>query len=482
MPSSADGSPPRNRAAAPPPLISTELELPVVTLADGAPPLPAVFTAVWTDLIGRGWTAGDFCINRDHASEGPCISSNQGMSTDTGPVIELVASPSRTLDGIATQIAALQAEAREALDRQGCAMLGSGVHPGLRPVPDDYYRYRTPRPTYDYAIAERGWRHWTIVDKAAVQELVDVSFADAPRAIRVLHRLTGLMNFVLRNDPGIHEADNGRLSVRSLAWRGHVPQSGRFAGDSHKVVIPATEIEGWQDYLSLLWEAGPMFLVGTKNHGQAYVPEHPTFLEFLKRAPAEGWPGRLLDGSPARVVPEPAHVAATDWSYMGFARIRWKWRAQPPAVSQITEAWDRGGIEELLAHSLEKVVIENRGTSTQPPGDDLVSLALVAGLLANLDEATALSRSSPYSFWVRLLDESTRLPLQSEVLGRNVPDLAREMIAVAERGLIQRGEPDSGRWLAPLLQRIEDGASPAERRLEELRQGGTAAMVRRVQI
>ena len=454
----------------------------MVTLADGTPPLPPVFTAVWTDLIGRGWTAGDFCITRDHPSEGPCISSNQGMSTDTGPVIELVASPSRTLAGIAAQIAALQAEAREALDRQDCAMLGSGVHPGLRPVPGDYYRYRTPRPAYDYAIAERGWRHWTIVDKAAVQELVDVSFEDAPRAIRLLHRLTGLMNFVLRNDPGIHGEDEGRLSVRSLAWRDHVPHSGRFAGDLHKVVIPPTEIGGWQDYLSLLWEAGPMFLVGTKNHGQAFVPEHPTFLEFLKHAPADGWSGRLLDGTPGRVVPEPAHVAATDWSYMGFARIRWKWRAQPPAVAEITEAWDRGGIEELLARSLEKVVIENRGTSTQPPGDDLVSLALVAGLLANLDEATELSRSSPYSFWVQLLDESTRLPLQSDVLGRSVPDLARGMVGVARRGLIRRGESDPDRWLAPLLQRIDDGRSPSERRLLDLRAGGMTELIRGTRI
>jgi hypothetical protein len=483
-----------NLAAPPSALISTELELPVVNLADGTPPLPQVFLALWTELAGSGWTAGDFCVTRDRPSEALCISSNQAMSTDTGPVIELVASPSRTLAGVAAQMASLQDEARAALDRIGCAMLGSGVHPGLRPVPSDYYRYRTPRPAYDYAISERGWRHWSIVDKAAVQEIVDVPFEDAPRAVRLLHRLTGLMNFVLRNDPGIHgpglrsssygEAGHGegRVSVRSLAWRGHVPHSGPFAGDARRVVIPETEIASWQDYLSLLWESGPMFLAGTKNHGQAFVPERPTFLEFLKRAPRDGWAGRLLDGSPTRVVPEHSHVAATDWSYMGFARIRWKWRAQPPSVAEIAAAWDSGGIEALMARSLEKVVIENRGTSTQPPGEEMVSLALVAGLLANLDEATAFSQSSPYSFWVRLLDESTRLPLQSVVLGRSVPELLGETIAIAKRGLVRRGESDPDRWLAPLLQRIEDGASPAERRLREIRRGGLEEMIRNVRI
>ena len=465
-----------------PSFVSTELELPVVRIADGSPPLPLVFTALWKDLADRGWRAGDFCINRDHPCEGPCISADQAMSTDTGPVIELVTSPSATVAGIATQMAALQSEARAALDRQGCAMLGSGVHPGLRPVPADYYRYRTPRPTYDYAVAHRGWRHWSIVDKAAVQELVDVSFADAPRAVRLLHRLTGLMNFVLRNDPGLHGRGDQRLSVRSLAWKSHVPHAGPFAADARRVVVPEREITSWQNYVSLLWSSGPMFLVGTKNDGQAYVPEHPTFLEFLSRAPREGWAAKLLDGTDTRIVPEPSHVAATDWSYMGFARIRWKWRPQPPDIAEIVEAWNRGHIEDLLERSLEKVVIENRGTSTQPPGEEMVSVALVAGLVANLDEATELTQSAPYSFWVRLLHESTRLPLDSVVDGRSVPNLARDVIAIAKRGLVRRGEPSPDTWLAPLLQRIEDGSSPSDRRLAEHRRGGTAELIRSVRI
>jgi hypothetical protein len=225
-----------------------------------------------------------------------------------------------------------------------------------------------------------------------------------------------------------------------------------------------------------------MFLVGTKNHGQAYIPEHPTFLEFLSRAPRGRWNGRLLDGSPTLVVPDIAHVVATDWSYMGFARIRWKWRPDPPSVEEIAHAWAIGEIETLLRRSLEKVVIEHRGTSTQPPGESLVSLALVAGLLANLDEAKELAMTSEYAFWRGLLDASTRQPLRSSVLGRSVPDLAKEMIAIARRGLIRRGERAPDQWLAPLLQRIEDGRSPAEQRIDEMSRGGTAELIRRVRI
>jgi gamma-glutamylcysteine synthetase len=463
LPSSAAGSP---RAEAPA-LVGTEIELPVVTREGHAPP-PSLFQDVWSALAARGWTRSEFGVSRPHPSAATAISSARLMSTDTGPIFELATPPSPSLDELAAHVTSLRAEAAEVLDAHGCRLLASGVHPALPPTRDNYYRFRTPRPAYDYAIRERGWHHWSIVDKAAVQEIVDVPFADAPRAAAVLHRLAGLMNFVLRNDPGLHARNDRRLSVRPLAWRSHVAREGRFAGDAHRVLVPAREIEGWRDYLELLWTSSPMFLAGTKDHGQAWLTGHPTFLEFL-RGHARAWDARLLDGSPLRVVPEPAHVAVTDWSYMGFARIRWRWRPNPPSPAEIVAAWDEGQIEALLERSLEKVVVENRCNSTQPEGDEMVSVALVAGLLANLNETSAFAGTAPYAFWLRLLDESTRRPLRSTVLGRDVPSLVTQMIDIARRGLRMRGEADVDRWLDPLAQRVADGASPSERRLAAAR-------------
>jgi hypothetical protein len=64
-----------------------------------------------------------------------------------------------------------------------------------------------------------------------------------------------------------------------------------------------------------------------------------------------------------------------------------------------------------------------------------------------------------------LLDASTSLPLRSVVEQRSVPELVTEMISIARRGLAARGEAAAQRWLEPLSQRVEDGASPSERRL-----------------
>ncbi len=108
---------------------------------------------------------------------------------------------------------------------------------------------------------------------------------------------------------------------------------------------------------------------------------------------------------------------------MGFARIRWKWREVPDGVRSFLDAWQRGEIEGFLRANVLKVVIENRCNSAQPPGETLVSLALVAGLLANLDEAQQLALAEPYSFWLSVLDASMTEPVDACVDGRSIAEL-----------------------------------------------------------
>lgn len=459
-------------------LVGTELEMPVVAVDDFSPAPPEVFLRLWALLSGAGWRAKDFGVVRDVPPPERCIASQQVVTTDTGPLLEIATAPAPTFGLLAAQLRSLEEEAFGPLLSLGFVPLGCGVHPTVRPTPEDYARFRTRRPSYDYAIRERGWRHWTIVDKAAVQEIVDVRFADAPRATRLLHRLAGPMNFLLRNDPDLSGAYGGRLSVRPLAWREHVPEGSRFALDASRVGIPPREILGWRDYVSLLWDSAPMFLIGTKGRGLAWVPEHPTLLRFLRDAPAGGWPARTLDGGETRVVPEMSHVAASDWTYFGPARIRWKFRDDCPGTRALVEAWDRGEIEAYLEKSLEKVVVESRGSSAQPPGEELVSVALVTGLLANLAEAEAFALEEPSAFWVEAFEASTTLPFDTEVRGRPVPTLARELVGVARRGLGRLGDVDAAAALSALERRIDERRSPAEVLLDEFRRNGVAGVVR----
>lgn len=464
-----------------PALVSAELECPVVSLSDHAAPLPAVFDSAWDALARGDWRRAEFGVTREGEAvpRAVCISTAQAITTDTGPTLEVVPCPSASLAGVAAQVGTLAAEARAVLGRLGYGMLGVGLHPAVRPVPADYSAFKTPRPSYDYVVRERGWHHWSIVNVASVQEIVDVTFDEAPRALRVLHRLAGLMNFILRNDPDLFGDYGGRISVRPRAWRDHVPSTARFPADTGKVGVPAREIATWRDYLALLWEQAPMFLIGAKTGGAAWVPQHPSFLDFLAEAPDRGWPARTLTGEPLLVVPEYAHAEKTDWTYMGFARIRWKWGPSPEGLPLLLEAWRAGRIEDYLQARLEKIVIENRSSSAQPPGETLVSVALVAGLLASLEEAEALVLAEPYDFWLAVLEASTTQPLDCRVSGRPIPELARRMLDVARCGLERRGEEQPKEALEPLYRRLDEGRTPAEALLEAYRSGGVAAVVRR---
>jgi gamma-glutamylcysteine synthetase len=465
-------------------LISAELECPVVSLRDHQAPAPAVFGELFGSLANDGWQRVDFGLVRERRGElrSTCISTAQTMTTDTGPTLEIAPSPSVSLAGLHDQVAAITGEAAAGLERLGYALLGGAVHPAIRPVREEYLAYRTPRAAYDYVLAERGWHHWSIVDVASVQEVVDVSFDDAPRAVRMLHRLAGLMNFALRNDPDLWGCRGGGLSVRARAWRDHVPETARFPADRGRVGVPVQEVTSWRDYLSLLWEAAPMLLVGTKSNGAAWVPEHPSFLRFLTEAPAGGWPARTLAGEGVRIVPELEHVAKSDWTYMGFARIRWRWRETEDGLPRLLEAWRAGRIEDFLREQLVKVVIENRCNSAQPPGEALVSVALVAGLLANLDEAEAFALSEPYAFWLAALDASATEPMGTTLDGRSVPELLSRMLEVARAGLRLRGEPSPREALLPLERRIAERRSPAEETLCLYREGGVAALVRQARM
>ena len=73
----------------------------------------------------------------------------------------------------------------------------------------------------------------------------------------------------------------------------------------------------------------------------------------------------------------------------------------------------------------------------------------------------------PYPFWVEMLEASTTLPLSSSVEGRPVPALLRELIGIARRGLVLRGEAGVDAAFSALEVRLDEKRSPAERVVHE---------------
>ena len=77
--------------------------MPVVSIHDGRPAPPEVFLELWKVLARDGWRAKDFAVVREHPAAGPCIASQQMLTTDTGPLLEVAPAPSTSLAGLAAQ-------------------------------------------------------------------------------------------------------------------------------------------------------------------------------------------------------------------------------------------------------------------------------------------------------------------------------------------------------------------------------------------
>ena len=435
--------------------LSVEYESPVVALDNLKPVANDVFQRIWMQMVDQGWESGDLMVKRPvrEYAQGEVLMPFQMVTTDTGPTVEIITSPEKTIQLIDKQLQDLTQLVNGLLQKERAVMLGSGVHPTLGWEEDDYYRYRTPRLAYDYAIKERGWQHSSVINIAATQEIIDLEFEKAIRVLRLMHRLSGLFIFLCRNDPDYYSKFEGRLSIRPHAWKSHVPES-----DRERVWLPSQEVNSWADYLSLLWDKTPMFLIGTKNSGLAYIRRHPSFWKFISANSGKVWAAKTVsDGSKFGLQADMTHVQQSDWSYMGLARLRWQWK-DGVTVAELVEARQKGKEEEFLAENLTKVLLENRSSATAPPGQELASLALVTGLVANLDDAERFSQVMYYENWKELATAAEVQPLDSRDA---VLALCKDMLAIAKAGLQKRGLGEDS-YLEPLMERVETGLSPSE--------------------
>lgn len=460
-------------------LISVECELPAVMADTGAPTRPEVFMEIWKTLSGCGWDLNPFAISRKVADPPTgCMNAEQVITTDTGPTIELAPCPRETVKDIEKQVDSLRDIIANQLATYGVRLLGSGIHPILKATEEDYYAFRTRRKAYDYALKQRGWSHHSILNICATQEIIDVEISHAIRVLRVVHRLAGLSLLLFRNDPDLYgDYPHSPYSIRPAAWKMHVPRTGRFAKDTVKVWLPPKEILSWEQYLALLWDANPMFLLGTKNNGLIYIPEHPTFWEYLMHTPKGGWPAKTVkEDAETCIYPEFTDILQTDWTYMGFARLRWKWKNPLPTINSLIDARVKGEIDDFLAEHVGKVVLEHRANATAMPGQEMTSLAFVLGLVSNLEATEQFVSRYPYKFWIRLAQKAESQPLSGSINGKRFTMLLQDVLKISRDGLLLRGYGED-EYLVPLFERVENQISPSEIMLEVFRKKGVQGIL-----
>ena len=121
-----------------------------------------------------------------------------------------------------------------------------------------------------------------------------------------------------------------------------------------------------------------------------------------------------------------------------------------------------------------KRFLEMRGADGGPWRELCALPAFWAGLLyddASLEAAWDITAGWSMAERLQLRKDTPKLGLKAMVDGRVLRDVARELLQIAHQGLASRGRlntagDDETGFLAPLLETVESGLTPAERKLE----------------
>jgi glutamate--cysteine ligase len=348
----------------------------------------------------------------------------QAVSLEPGGQFELSGAPVETLHQTCDELNTHLEQVRQVSAGLGAGFLGLGMQPKWRREDIPWMpkgRYQIMR-RYMPLKGRLGLDMMTRT--CTVQVNLDFeSEADMVAKLRVGLALQPIATALFANSPFLEGAPSGYLSYRSQIWTDTDPDR---CGILPFVFEPGMGFERYVDYALDV----PMYFV--LREGRYIDVAGQSFRDFLA--------GRL-PGCPG----------------------------ERPTIAD----WDNH-LTTLFPEVRLKRYLEMRGADGGPWRRLCALPALWVGLLYDrtaLGEAEALVAGWSASEVSALRDAVPRAGFAAEIKGRRAFDLAREMVAIAERGLKRRARkgklsPDESGYLDPLAEIIDRGRTPAEDLLE----------------
>ncbi|ABS69425.1 glutamate--cysteine ligase [Xanthobacter versatilis] len=361
--------------------------------------------------------------------EGPTIigladvTGGGAISLEPGGQFELSGAPVSTIHETCAELNAHLAQVREVAEPLGIGFLGIGMSP-------KWTRTETPvMPKGRYKIMAG---YMPKVGKlgldmmfrtCTVQVNLDFSSeADMVRKMRVGLALQPVATALFANSPFTEGKPNGFLSFRSEIWRD--------TDNARSGMLPFAFEDGFgfDRYVDYALDV-PMYFV---KRGESYVDVSGTsFRDLLAgRHP-------LLPGETATL---------SDW------------------INHLSTIFPEVRLKRFL---------EMRGADAGPWAKLCALPALWVGLLydqQSLDAAWDLAKDWTAEQRQQLRDDVPRLGLKAEIAGRQLRDIARDVLKLSEAGLKRRGfhdrlGRDETRFLEPLEEIVLTGRSPADKLL-----------------
>jgi len=327
------------------------------------------------------------------------------ITLEPGGQVELSGAPHRTLAELAAEVRRNRDQLYDLARGHDLRWIACGLTPYPAIADVDWMpkgRYRLMR-AY---LPERGdLALWMMKGTCSVQANYDYTDeADCARKFRASVDLSPLNTAIFANSPVAAGALTGFVSYRAHIWTRTDPARTGFPAPVREGYSHA----GWVDYLL---DTPMMFY---KRHGRWADAGGRTFRSWMESG---------LDG---------VYPTLDDWALHQTA---------------------------VFPEVRVKRTIEIRGADAVPIEQSIAFCAMWSGLLYGaLDDALELGRAFARGHHVEAHAEAARAGLEGRYAGRAGADWARELLAIARRGLVAIGE--DGAWLDSLDAQVATGVSP----------------------
>ena len=353
------------------------------------------------------------------------VTGGGAISLEPGGQFELSGAPVETIHETRAEMVSHFAQLKEVAAPLGIGFLGLGASPKWSrfetPVmPKGRYRIMTG---YMPKVGSHGLD--MMYRTCTVQANLDFSSeADMVKKLRVSLALQPIATAMFANSPFLDGKPNGFLSYRSEIWRDT---------DNNRAGMLPFAFEdgmGFERYVDYALDV-PMYFL---KRGDTYHDVTGASFRDLMAGRLAQYPGE--------------RATISDWA---------------------------NHLSTIFPEVRLKRYLEMRGVDGGPWSGITALPALFVGLLYdadNLDACWQIVRDWTAEERQKLRDDVPRLALRAEIRGRSVLDIARQIVALARKGLARRDRLDffgcdETKYLEPLETDLERGRTPAEDLLEK---------------
>lgn len=393
--------------------------------------------------------------------------------------MEIEMPPTETVVESHTRLATLLDELQRVYATLDASIIGTSVFPGpidlqLRNEIHGTVTSRHCSKSFIYYVAPYRWResYWTQLF-SGIHAWLDLPNDDIIRHLSVFNRLNPFFVALFANGPLFNEKPVGALEGRNVLWMKELHTS-TIPYDSNIYGMYPNEYGSIFDYLDFVLDM-PFYFGhrGGNHHGGISFRLADSAVTLREFVYSKGTPAQWGHGGEFMAEPTLDDFAVLQNFTFLHARLKFFYR-NDVKLPEVLDALKKRS-ESAFLKCFRKFCVEIRTASSPTKQELSTAPALYLGIQNNLEKTAALVGTYSYDFLGRLYNEAEKKGLGTKLDGVNIAEVCRELIAVAEEGLKQRGFGEE-KYLEPLKACVAKRKNPAQELLKIWKKDGLAGI------